>query len=257
MTSRHIPEKFLVAFSLAGEQRPLVRAIAEATERQTGFGSVFFDEWFEAYLAGDDADLKLQDIYGRRSVLAVVCLSGQYGGKPWTLAEHSAIRARVMKVRADIDEREKLGVLPIRVGQGDVKGILFNTIVPDVCHRTPEKTAELIVERLRLVSTTPIPSAPSLTALPSRPTNAIVVPPGGPERVGLHQELARIFPKPECITIRAAELGIVDLPGTDDRDGLWEDVLRQACNCQRDIRELLALALREEPANKFLLKLYR
>jgi hypothetical protein len=121
MMSRSLPEKFLVAFSFAGEQRSLVRAIAQALEDQLGPSTVFFDEWFEHYIAGADADLKLQEIYETRCVLAVVCVSGRYGGKPWTLAEHEAIRARFLKARVCGDERARLGILPIRVGDGDIR----------------------------------------------------------------------------------------------------------------------------------------
>ena len=48
--ARAVPEKFLVAFAVAGEHRDLVRQIAEAVERTLGSGTVFFDEWFEHYL---------------------------------------------------------------------------------------------------------------------------------------------------------------------------------------------------------------
>ena len=48
--ARSLPEKFLVAFSLAGKQRDLVRAIAEAVEQELGSGTVFFDEWFSTTL---------------------------------------------------------------------------------------------------------------------------------------------------------------------------------------------------------------
>ena len=75
MPARIMPEKFAVAFSCAGEQRALVRTIALSVEAVVGLGSVFFDEWFEHYIAGDDADLVLQDIYGKRSELVVVCFS--------------------------------------------------------------------------------------------------------------------------------------------------------------------------------------
>jgi hypothetical protein len=152
---RQLPNIFQVAFSLAGEQRDLVRSIAEEVEKKLGSPNVFFDEWFEAYIAGDDADLKLQEIYGTKCVLAVVCVSGRYGNKPWTLAEHAAIRARQMKSRTSADKRDQLGVLPIRVGDGDVEGILFNAIVPDIREKTVSEAAELIVERLGLLS--PIP----------------------------------------------------------------------------------------------------
>src|SRR5262245_19923894 len=122
-TARELPEKFLVAFSFAGEQRDMVRAIAEAVEKKIGLNNVFFDEWFEYYLAGHDADLKLQKIYVEQCELAVVCISEGYGGKSWTQAEHEVIRARVMKSRESADKREQLAILLIRVGDGDVEGI--------------------------------------------------------------------------------------------------------------------------------------
>jgi hypothetical protein len=153
MSLRDVPEKFLVAFSLAGEQRELVREIAEAVETRLGRGSVFLDEWFEHYIAGDDADLKLQDIYGVRCELAVVCVSDHYGSKPWTQAEHRAIRARFMKCSVAADKRERESILPIRVGDGEVEGILFNAIVPDVRERGAVASAELIIARLGLVKT--------------------------------------------------------------------------------------------------------
>jgi hypothetical protein len=140
--SRQFPEKFQVAFSLAGEQRNLVRGIAKALERELGESTVFLDEWFEYYIAGHDADLKLQKIYGNQSELVVVCVAERYGGKPWTLAEYEAIRARLMKIRSSEHERDQLRILPIRVGDGEVEGILFNTIVPDARTRSETETTE-------------------------------------------------------------------------------------------------------------------
>jgi hypothetical protein len=150
VVSREIPEKFLLAFSFAGEQRQLVRSIAEAVEQRLGFGTVFFDEWFEYYIAGADADIRLQDIYSRKSELLVVCVSGEYGRKPWTLAEHEAVRGLEMQLRAAPDEKDSLRILPLRVGDGDVKGVPFNTICPDIRKRPIEQTRELIINRLRV-----------------------------------------------------------------------------------------------------------
>lgn len=56
---RSLPRCFPVAFSFAGEQRALVRSIARAVEERIGKGKVFLDEWYEHYLAGADADVKL------------------------------------------------------------------------------------------------------------------------------------------------------------------------------------------------------
>lgn len=92
---RDIPEKFLVAFSFAGEQRNLVRSIAEAVEERLGRSKVFLDEWYEYYIVGVDADSVLQNIYRERSVLAVVCVSASDSDKQCTRPEYNAIRARV------------------------------------------------------------------------------------------------------------------------------------------------------------------
>lgn len=164
--TRQPPENFLVAFSLAGEQRDLVRAVAEAVEQELGSPNVFFDEWFEHYIAGSDADLKLQKLYSEQCALAVVCVSERYGGKPWTKAEHAAIRARDMQAQ---DERGRLGILPIRVGDGEIEGILFNTIAPDIRTRTPQQAARLIIDRLNLIIPSRIAAAPPIPDWPEHP----------------------------------------------------------------------------------------
>ncbi len=149
MPPRNKPDKFKIAFSFAGEQRDLVRRIAEAVEARLGRSAVFFDEWYEAYIAGDSADIVLQDIYGKGCEVAIVCVSERYGGKPWTLAEHAAIRDRVNRSRASDSDKDRLGVLPIRVGDGDVKGIpQFTSIIPDVRNKTLDETVALILGRL-------------------------------------------------------------------------------------------------------------
>ncbi len=141
-------EKFLVAFSFAGEQRELVRTIAEATEQILGWGTVFYDEWYEGFLAGTSADLKLQEIYGERSEVVVMCPSAEYGKKSWTVAEWDSIRARYMPLRARGDgESDRL--VPIRVADGEVQGLLANAIWFDARQRTPRYLAEQIVERVR------------------------------------------------------------------------------------------------------------
>jgi hypothetical protein len=169
MTSRPLPDKFLVAFSFAGEQRDLVRAVAEAVEAKLGSGTVFLDEWFEYYIAGADADVKLQRIYGDKCALAVVCVSTHYGGKPWTQAEHEAVRARQMKARSSPERLDREAILPIRVGDGDVEGILFNSIVPDIRKKSVPEAATLITDRLNFVLGRASSSATAADAAPDWP----------------------------------------------------------------------------------------
>lgn len=151
MSHQAVPQTFKVAFSFAGEQRELVRSIAEAVERLLGPDSVFYDDWYEHLIAGDDADLRLQEIYSKRAKLVVPCISERYGGKPWTLAEYRAIRALQMELSASPDRNAVYRVLPLRVGDGEVKGMMFNAVCPDVRQKPVAQTAELIVNRLRVV----------------------------------------------------------------------------------------------------------
>jgi hypothetical protein len=148
--ARRVPQRFLVAFALAGEQRELVRAVAEEVERRLGESTVFYDEWFEFYIAGAGADLKLQRIYREQCELAVICISDSFGGKPWSRAEFEAVRARYMDAAGSELDRDR--VLAVRVGDGEVEGIHLNYIAPDLRARSPGDAAQLIIDRLQLVS---------------------------------------------------------------------------------------------------------
>ena len=158
MALRDVPDKFVVAFSLAGEQKARVRPVAEAVEAVLGPSTVFLDEWFEHHTGGADGDLRLQAIYSHCH-LAIVCVSGRYGEKGWPLAEFAAIRVRVLKAREAADERERDRVFMLRFGEGEVEGILPIDIVPDVQQRSAADTAELILARLRKLDKSLVPDA--------------------------------------------------------------------------------------------------
>lgn len=146
-TPRPESDRFLVAFSFAGEQRELVRQIAEETEQRLGWGTVFFDEWFEGQLAGTARDLKLQQIY-RTCEVIVVCASADYGGKKWPIVEWDSIRERHSNLRA-ARNNESDRLFPLRVAEGEVEGLLDNAIWIDARQRTPGHIAELIFGRVR------------------------------------------------------------------------------------------------------------
>ena len=166
---------FPIAISLAGEQLDVVRPIAEELRKALGDDKVFFYTWYEDLLAGLEADVNLQALFGHDCLLAVVCVSAQAGKKPWTLAEQDAIRSRYMRARASDDLKEKLGVLPIRVGEGEIPGFPETAIIPDVRDRTPLAAARLIVHRLKRID-------PSIQTSPDwdRPVGAPSSPPPVP-----------------------------------------------------------------------------
>ena len=163
-------QRFDVALSFAGDnKRDVVREIAILLQDKLGPGRVFFDEFFEAELAGTDADSYLQKIYGEDSKLVVSCVCERYDEKPWTKAEWRAIRARI----ADSDQTPdaRLGFLPLRFGDGEVDGIFSSLdIVPDVRNRSREETATLILDRLALIGGSEFEKSDSLpTPTPTKP----------------------------------------------------------------------------------------
>jgi hypothetical protein len=167
MSVRAVPTRFAVAFSLAGEQRELVLPIAQEVEAILGRSTVFYDEWYEHWIAGSDADLLLQELYGRGTELVVVCVSGAYASKPWTLTEHRAVRARLLQAATTPVDRQR--IFPIRVGDGEFQGVLPTEIVPDVRGRTPLEAAEMIVARLNLTRPHASDAEPVVARWPSVP----------------------------------------------------------------------------------------
>jgi tetratricopeptide (TPR) repeat protein len=144
--------RFQVAFSFAGDgKRDVVRAVAELVRSSVGAGRVFFDEWFEEELAGHDAQIVLQTIYMRHTLLVVACICDQYDSKSWTREEWRAIQAFERTLRdAGTINSERLRLLPLGFGDGTADGLLETAIVPDVRDRSVAEIADLILSRLEL-----------------------------------------------------------------------------------------------------------
>lgn len=142
--------RFDVAISFAGDgKRDKVREVAETLRAHLGDGKVFFDEFFEAEIAGSNADTYLQKIYRNETRLVVTSVCKRYNEKPWTRAEWRAIRS----FQSELSDENRSRFLPLRFGDGEVDG-LFSTldIVPDVRDRSSEEIVALIRKRLELVN---------------------------------------------------------------------------------------------------------
>ena len=144
--------RFEVAISFAGDdKRDEVRAVAELLREKIGDGKVFFDEWFESELAGHDAQVVLQDYYGKKTRLVVTCVCQRYNEKPWTQEEWRAIQAFERNLRdAGTGNVKRMRLLPLRFGDGEIDGLFSTAIVPDVRERSTEDIAKLILDRLDL-----------------------------------------------------------------------------------------------------------
>jgi len=144
--------RFEVAFSFAGAHRDKVRAIAEIVRDKLGSEKVFFDEWFEHEILGDDMDVLLQRIYHEQSLMVVADLSDQYAGRPWCQAEARAIRALRFEIDPARDETGRLRILNAKFGDGVVPGVFKTTAHLDGITKTPLQSAELILRRHALLT---------------------------------------------------------------------------------------------------------
>jgi hypothetical protein len=143
--------RFDVAFSFAGPNRDKVRAIAKLVAASIGEERVFFDEWYEHEILGDEMDVLLQRFYHDQSLLVVADVSEEYADRKWTQAEARAIRALRFDIDPARDETQRLRLLNARFGPGKVPGVFETTGYLDGINKTPDECANLIVKRLTLL----------------------------------------------------------------------------------------------------------
>ena len=67
--------RFEVAISFAGDnKRDKVRKVAELVREQLGEDTVFFDEFYEHEIPGQDADLYFQRVFYEQTTMVVSCV---------------------------------------------------------------------------------------------------------------------------------------------------------------------------------------
>jgi hypothetical protein len=166
--------RFDVAFSFAGPNREKVRAIAELVAARVGKERVFFDEWYEHEILGDDMDVLLQRFYHEQSLLVVADLSQEYAGRDWCQAEARAIRALRFEIDPARDETQRLRLLNSRFAAGSVPGDFKTAGYLDGVNKTTEECADLILRRFALLRERLARSQPAAPAQPpSLPTPAL------------------------------------------------------------------------------------
>lgn len=129
-----------VAISFAGEDRPLASDIASGLV--TKGLNVFYDEYVEAELWGKDLYVHLTKIYRDDSKYCLMLLSNHYAAKQWTSLERRAAQSR-----AFTENREY--ILPLRLDDAEIDGILNTTGYIDVRKRPLEQIVELVVTKVR------------------------------------------------------------------------------------------------------------
>lgn len=111
----YLPDKFDVALSFAGNQRPLAEELAQLV-KEAGF-DVFYDDFYPEHLWGKELPVVFDDIYRKRARYCVVFVSPQYVESMWTNVERRSAIARA------VQEKGKEYILPIVVEMAEVPGL--------------------------------------------------------------------------------------------------------------------------------------
>jgi hypothetical protein len=157
--------RFDVAFSFAGPHREKVLEVANRVAASIGKERVFFDEWYQHEILGDDMDVLLQRFYHEQSLFVVADLSEEYSGREWGQAEARAIRALRFEIDPARDEIQRLRLLNVRFGPGEVPGVYKTTGYFNGIDSTVDECADLILKRLALLR--------ERLALPVQPVDAL------------------------------------------------------------------------------------
>jgi hypothetical protein len=133
-----------VAVSFPGEHRDFVEHVVYAL-RNSGVkrDEVFYDRFREAEMSRPNLDLYLLDIYAKQSELVVVFLGGDYARKEWCRGlEWRAVRELIKTMNEHM-------VMPVRLDEAEVPGLLSIDGYTSAANRDPEQIASLIMQRLK------------------------------------------------------------------------------------------------------------
>ena len=152
-----------VALSFAGEDRPYAEQLA--SRLQTGGYSVFYDDFERAQLWGKDLYVHLSSVYKDQARYCVIFLSAHYARKSWPRHELQSAQAR-----AFVEENREY-ILPIRLDDTEIPGILLTAGYLDLRSMTIEEICQVLVEKLSgTTSQTATTSIPTSAAAESDPS---------------------------------------------------------------------------------------
>lgn len=131
--------KYDIALSFAGEDRALVEEVANWA---SFFGlSVFYDDWEQANLIGEDLFLHLSRVYSKSAKLCLLFASKNYPKKMWTRHELKFAHSRAIQESGGY-------IIPVRIDDTEIPGIPVTTGYIDARKMRPSAIAALIAKRL-------------------------------------------------------------------------------------------------------------
>ncbi len=132
-------KRYDVALSFAGEDRHYAEQLAELLE--AGGYSVFYDALERGQLWGKDLYLHFSSVYKDQARYCVVFLSEHYARKSWPQHELQSAQARAF-------EESQEYILPIRIDDTEIPGILLTAGYLDLRSMTIAEIYQILVEKL-------------------------------------------------------------------------------------------------------------
>ena len=128
-----------VALSFAGADRSVAEALARALQQNNV--SVFYDDFERADLLGKNLIDYLSDLYSRRCRYCVLLISAAYAEGDWTRLERQSAQSAALRLSRDF-------ILPLRLDDTDVPGLLSSTAWVDLRKRAIPDVADLLAEKV-------------------------------------------------------------------------------------------------------------
>jgi hypothetical protein len=138
-------KRFRVALSFPSEKLAFVEAVAQRLASVLGKEKVLYYKVYEAEFNRLNLDIYLQRLYHEESELIAVFICEEYGSKDWCAVEWRAILDLIKSRRGDI-------LMFFRFDNTEIPGLFSNDGCSWIGKRSPDEIANLILERLSLVS---------------------------------------------------------------------------------------------------------
>ncbi|HYR88453.1 MAG TPA: TIR domain-containing protein [Terriglobia bacterium] len=141
VATRERGRDFDVAISFAGTERGYAEEVARRVDA-AGF-RVFYDDFYSAELWGKDLIEFFDDIYRKRSRYCLMFISKEYAERMWTTHERKSAQARAL------EEKGKEYILPIKVDDTELPGMLPTVGYLSLVECGVEKIADLLIKKLQ------------------------------------------------------------------------------------------------------------
>lgn len=159
--------KYDIVISYAAEDRAYADALAkDLLERKV---KIFYDKYEQVDLWGKNLYTHLSDLYQNKARYCIMFISKHYATKLWTNHERQVVQARAFK------ENEEY-ILPIRLDDTEIPGIVSTVAYLRCPPETPETIADAILKKLGRSSQVPIISDSPSDSLPPTQMITTVIP---------------------------------------------------------------------------------